>query len=181
VSSSDAASAPTADDQAASAAALEALRRAAMAGGSFSDALQGLGNLGPPAAIAALGPLAEKGAPSRAELIADFPKVADAIMAADSDAGEDMGFIGQVAAFGRSLVKVRPVDGAAEDPTATVVAKMRTALASGDLQTALSARDGLPASGLAASQSWADAVSDRLAIDKLVDEIAPTDTGSGNG
>jgi hypothetical protein len=181
VASSDAASAPTADDQAASAAALEALRRAAMAGGSFSDALQGLGNLGPPAAIAALGPLAEKGAPSRAELISDFPKVADAIMAADSDAGEDASFFGQVAAFGRSLVKVRPVDGAAEDPTATVVAKMRTALASGDLQTALAARDGLPASGLTASQSWADAVSDRLAIDKLVTEIAPIDTASGNG
>jgi hypothetical protein len=173
---------PTVDDRAASEAALEAFRQAASAGGPFADALRGIGSLGSPTTIAALEPLAEKGAPSRPEIVAAFPGVADRILAAGSAGDENAGFFGRVAAFGRSLVKVRPVDAPAGDATAAIVEKMRTAVAGGDVEAALAERDGLPAAGLSASQAWADAAADRLAIDRLAAEIAaPGGTDGGNG
>jgi hypothetical protein len=59
---------------------------------------------------------------------------------------------------------------------------MRAAVDAGDLATALDARKALPADGQAASQDWADAVADRLEIDRLAEAIAaPPDTGNTSG
>jgi hypothetical protein len=158
-------------------AVVAAFQQAAAGGGPFIDALDGLG--ADPETVAALKPLAEKGAPSRAELTAAFPAVAEAILATEADAG----LFDRLAAYGRSLVKVRP-SGAqqAGDDTGAIVTRMRAAVDAGDLATALSARKALPADGQAASQGWADAVADRLEIDRLAEAIAaPPDTGNTSG
>lgn len=170
------ASAPPADR----AVAVAAFQQAASAGGPFPDALDQLDTLGVDAeAVAALKPLAEKGAPSRAELTAAFPGVADAIVAAEPTADSEAGLLDRLTSYGRNLVRVRP---AGADPDAEVVARMKTAVEAGDFAEALAERKGLPEEGQAASQTWADAVADRLEIDRLAEEIIATaDAGGGSG
>lgn len=165
------------------AAVLSAFRRAAGQGGSFAAELDEIGKLGvAPATIAELEPLAEKGAPSRAELVVAFPKVADAILAAEPATDEEAGFLDRLTSYGRSLVTVRPAGTDDGGGTEAVVARMRAAVTAGDLETALTERDALPAEGRAASQKWADAVADRLEIDRLSGEIAAAaDAGGGSG
>jgi hypothetical protein len=179
-----ASTAPAADDPAARAAAIAAFQQAAAGSEPFSADLDKFAALGvAPEAIAPLKPLAEKGVPSRAELVAAFPEVADAILAAEPATEDDAGLLDRLASFGRNLVKVRPAGSQqAGDDTEAIVARMRAAVDAGDLAAALDVRKTLPADGQAASQAWADAAADRLEIDRLAAAIAaPPDTGNGNG
>lgn len=172
--------APAVDDAAARATAIAAFVQAAASGGPFADAFDALDALKvDPQTVAALKPLAEKGAPSRAELTAAFPGVAEAILAAKPAASEDTGLFDRLASYGRSLVKVRP---AGSDDRGAIVARMKAAVDAGDFAEALDERKTLPADGQVASQAWADAVADRLEIDRLAEAIAtPTDTGNSSG
>ena len=155
-------------------------RQAAADGGPFADALENLGKLGAdPAMIAALWPLAAKGAPSRVQLAGQFPKVADAILATEPAASDGASLLDRLASYARSLVKVRPAGSQAGDVTAAIVGRMRSAVDAGDLAKALDERKALPAEGQAASETWAAAVADRLEIDRLAESIAAS-TGSGS-
>jgi hypothetical protein len=161
--------------------AIGALRQASARGGPFAADLAVIGALGIGAAdLAALAPLAEKGAPSRAELLAGFPAVADAILAARRPAGEGAGIFDRVLSYGRGLVKIRPTGPISGSDPVAVVSRMQAAVEDGDLAKALSEREGLPEAGKAASEAWATGVSDRLAIDRLVDDIAGA-LGAGEG
>jgi len=177
------ASAPAAADNAAARdAALSAFRLASAGGDPFADALANLDELGVnTATVAALKPLAEKGVPSSAQLVEQFPKVADAILATESAASDDAGLLDRLASYGRSLVKVRPAGSQAGDETAAIVARMRSAVDAGDLAKALDERKALPAEGQAASETWAGAVADRLEIDRLADAIAAPPGAGGSG
>jgi len=174
---------PAANDLAARDAALSAFRRAAAGGGPFADTLAKLDKFGiNTAAAAALKPLAEKGVPSREQLIERFPNVADAILATEPPAGDDAGLLDRLASYGRSLVKVRPAGSQAGDETVAIVARMRSAVYAGDLAKALNERKALRAEAQAASQTWAGAVADRLKIDQLAEAIAaPSGADGGNG
>lgn len=179
--------APTMTDEkvAARTAALAAFQNAAAQGGPFSAELDAVGQLGiAPTAVAQLKPLAEKGAPTTADLVARFAEVADAmLLAAKPAAGAGAGFFGRLAAYGRSLVKVRPSGSqpAGED-TGAIVERMRAAVDDGDLAKALTERKALSVDGQAASQAWADAVGDRLEIERLAAVIsASAETGNSSG
>jgi hypothetical protein len=132
-----------------------------------------IGALGIGAAdLAALAPLAEKGAPSRAVLLAEFSAVADKILAAGRPPGEDAGIFDRVLSYGRGLVKIRPTGPISGSDPVAVVSRMQAAVEEGDFAAALAERQALPPAGQAASEEWAGQVSDRLAIDRLVDDIA---------
>jgi hypothetical protein len=176
-------SAPPANNAEARAAALTAFRLAATGGAPFADALANLDKLGvDPATIAALKPLAEKGVPTRAQLVDQFPKVADAILATEPAASDDAGLLDRLTSYGRSLVKVRPAGSPAGEETVAILERMRSAVDAGNLAKALNERKALPAKGQAASETWAGAVADRLEIDRLAEAIAaPPGASSGSG
>ena len=163
----------TENERAARAIAIGSLRQAASRGGPFAADLTVIGALGiGPGDVAALVPLAERGAPSREDLIAGFPTVVDAILAAPQSPGDGGGLIDRVLSYGRGLVKIRPTGPISGSDPVAVVSRMQAAVDAGDLAEALSERAALPAAGQAASQKWATDVADRLAIDRLVEEIA---------
>ena len=160
-------------ERAARAIAIGSLRQASARGGPFAADLAVIGALGIAAAdLAALAPLAEKGAPSRAVLLAEFPAVADKILAAGQPTGEGAGIFDRVLSYGRGLVKIRPTGPISGSDPVAVVSRMQAAVGDGDFAAALAERQALPPAGQAVSEEWAGQVSDRLAIDRLVDDIA---------
>lgn len=161
--------------RAALAIAISALRQSASAGGAFDHDLAMLEVLGVPAAqLAALKPLAAKGAPRKGELIEEFPNVADHILASVAEASGSGGFFGQIGAFASSFVTVRPAGPIAGDTPEAIVSRMRDAVDHGDFQKALAEREALPKVAVEASAAWAQAAADRDAIDRLVDKLAAT-------
>ncbi len=168
-------------ERAARAVAIGVLRQAAEAGGSFAADLAMLRALGMDTEeVTALAPLAERGAPSLAALQAEFPAVADAILAATSRVDPDAGFFDRVAAFGRGLVSIRPTTPIEGDTPEAVVSRMQGAVNRGDLSAALAERTRLPASGQDASAGWAGAAADRAAIDGLIEKLALSVTPPAN-
>jgi hypothetical protein len=122
--------------------------------------------------IAALEPLATKGAPTIPTLQAAFPSVVDAIIAATSAIDPDAGFFDRVAALGSSLVTIRPTTPIEGDTPEAIVSRMQDAVNRADLKTALDEREKLSPEGQAASASWAAAAADRAAIDAIVERLA---------
>jgi hypothetical protein len=177
IESRPAAAAPPSGEtgRAALAIAVSALRQSASAGGAFDHDLAMLEVLGvPDDALAALKPLAAKGAPKKSELVEEFPGVADHILASVSDAEGGGSFFAEVGAFASSFVSVRPAKPIEGDTPQAIVSRMRDAVEHGDLQKALAERDALPKVGQEASAAWAQAAADREAIDRLVDKLAAT-------
>ncbi len=168
-------------ERAARAIAIGMLQQAARNGGPFATELAMLKTLGiDNAEIANLEPLAAKDTPSVAELQNQFPAVADAILVATSSTGPNAGFLDRLGAFGRGLVSVRPTTAISGSSPEAVVSRMQAAVDKGDLATALSERKALPADGQTASAAWAEAATDRVAIDDLIDKLALSVTAPGN-
>jgi hypothetical protein len=175
IESRPAAAAPPSGEtgRAALAIAVSALRQSASAGGAFDHDLAMLEVLGvPDDALAALKPLAAKGAPKKSELVEEFPGVADHILASVADAEGGGSFFAEVGAFASSFVSVRPAKPIEGDTPQAIVSRMRDAVEHGDFQKALAERDALPKVGQEASAAWAQAAADREAIDRLVDKLA---------
>jgi hypothetical protein len=175
IESRPAAAAPPSGEagRAALAIAISALRQSASAGGAFDHDLAMLEVLGvPDDALAALKPLAAKGAPKKSELVEEFPGVADHILASVSDAEGGGSFFAQVGAFASSFVSVRPAGPIEGETPQAIVSRMRDAVEHGDLQKALAERETLPRVAQEASAAWAQAATDREAIDRLIDKLA---------
>ena len=168
-------------ERAARAIAIGMLQQAAENGGPFTTDLAMLKTLGMDnTEVAKLEPLAAKDTPSVAGLQKQFPAVADAILSATAAAGPNAGFLERLGAFGRGLVSVRPTTAISGDSPEAVVSRMQAAVDEGDLATALSEREALPADGQTASAAWAEAAADRVAIDDLIDKLALSVTAPGN-
>lgn len=175
IESRPAAAAPPSGEagRAALAIAISALRQSASAGGAFDHDLAMLEVLGvPDDALAALKPLAAKGAPKKSELVEEFPGVADHILASVADAEGGGSFFAEVGAFASSFVSVRPAGPIEGDTPQAIVSRMRDAVEHGDLQKALTERATLPKVAEEASAAWAQAAADREAIDRLIDKLA---------
>ena len=156
-------------ERAARAVAIGTLRQAAGKSGPFADDLAMLQVLGSdPTDVAALKPLAEKGAPSAADLTGAFPAVADAILSASNAPGPDADFFDRVAGFARGLVTVRPTTAIPGETPEAIVSRMQAAVDAGDLKRALAEREHLPGAGKDASAAWAAGAETRIAIDGLV-------------
>jgi hypothetical protein len=149
--------------------AAAALAKSAAAGGSFAPDLALVAALLPDDTdVAALKPFAEKGAPSRADLAARFPEVADLILKATAAASSEDGFWSRLVKGARGLVTIRPVEPMAGATPEAIVSRMDAAMKTGDIAAMLAERDGLPEAGKAASADYAKAASDRAEIDRLV-------------
>jgi hypothetical protein len=168
-------------ERAARAIAIGLLRQGADSGTGFAADLAMLKALGMDGEdVAALEPLAKRGAPTIATLQAAFPSVADAILAAADAADPDAGFFDRVAAFGRGLVSVRPTAPIEGDTPEAIVSRMQDAVNRADLATALEERETLPPEAQSASASWATAASDRAAIDAIIERLALSVTPPAN-
>lgn len=169
-------------ERAARSVAIGVLRQAADEGSPFAADLAMLAAVGAdPTDLAALKPLAEKGAPSSATLAAEFPAVADAILLATSAVDPNAGFFDRVAGFGRSLVSIRPTAPMPGKTPDAIVSRMQAAVDLGDLTAALAEREALPAEGKAASADWAARAADRVAIDGLVAKLVQSSAAPGGG
>ena len=162
-----------ANGETARAVALASLRRAATGGQPFAaelDMAAAMGLAGEQ--VAALRAFAAAGVPTGDQLAERFPPVADAILAATSGTDPEAGLLDRLAGGMRGLVSIRPAGPRPGDDPPAVVSRMAAAVERGDLAAALDERQGLPAAGQDASAEWAARAGDRVALDRLVAEIA---------
>lgn len=132
-----------------------------------------------PEVFSELAALAKKTIPSVATLTAEFPEIAEAMLAAQKAPDSDAGLFDRVLSYGNDLVKIRREEPTPADDPAAIVARMRVAVEEGDLAAALDQRRALPPTSQQVSRQWADAAADRLAIDRLLDGIANAPNAGG--
>ncbi len=166
-------SAAAESDAAARAMAVVSLRRAADGDQPFAadvDLAMALGLSGD--AVNALRPLAVRGVPTVAEIEAEFPPVADAIVSATTADNPNAGFFERMVGTARGLVTIRPTTPQPGNDPPAVLSRMVAAVDGGDLARALAEREALPAAGKDASAAWAAEASDRVTVDRLLAEIS---------
>jgi len=167
-------------DEAARAIAIVALKRAADGDQPFVADLDLAVALGVAGDVASeLRPLAARGVTTVAGLQAEFAAVADAIVAATTAANPNAGFFERLVGSARGLVTVRPTTPQPGNEPPAVLSRVEAAVNRGDLATALSEREALPAAGKDASAAWAAKAQDRLTVDRLVAQIAGSAGAAG--
>lgn len=151
--------------------AASGLKAAVDRGGTFAAELETLAAVAPNAPeLAELRTLAEKGVPSRADLVAAAPAAATAMIDASRAVDDNAGFLDRLMTSAESLVKVRPVGVVEGEGVPEKTARMEAALKDGDLARALAEYDTLPEPSKAAGAAFADAVRSRLKAEELVDK-----------
>ena len=159
------------NDAAAQALAAASLSTAAEGSAPFGQDVAAYARLAPgDPDLAALAPLAARGAPSRAALAAAFPDMASAAAAASRTPGKDAGYLAHLWAMLGRVVVVRNVDprrGGADG----LLARAGAAAASGDLDLAVRDIDALPAPARASLAEWRAAAERRIAIDQLIGDL----------
>lgn len=167
-------------DAAMRAVAVTALRRAASGPAPFLTELDMAASLGMAGdAVGALRPYAERGVKTASSLSAEFPAVADAILAAARAPAADAGIVDRLLNGLGSLVTVRPAGPIPGSDPQAVVSRMVAAARANDLRTILTERAALPEIAQAASAAWAGEAQDRVAVDDLVEQVASAADGSG--
>ncbi len=156
---------PPKADPAAQAIAAIALERRLGAGEPFAAEWAALSRLGADsAALAALKPYADSGAPTVAALAASFAKIAPSLVAA-ANPEKPEGAFGTLRDELRGLVRVRAVGEVAGEDPAALVSQIQSALARGDLSAALGIYARLPEPARKASADWAKTAEARAAAD----------------
>jgi hypothetical protein len=146
--------APKADVAGQAIAAL-ALEQRLRAGEPFAAEWAALSRLGAdPAALSALKPFAELGAPNATSLAASFEKVAPGILASTAPTPGD-GVLDRLYGHMSQLVTVRAVGEVAGESPSAVVSQIEAALARGQVAAALSAYAKLPEPARKAAGDWA--------------------------
>jgi hypothetical protein len=153
--------------------AVTALRQAATGSGPFSTELAAVTALGETgASLGALEPVAGTGAPSRAELIAGFPAVADQIRIAAAKVDPGASLIDRLTASAGSLVSVKPAGPMAGSSATAIVSRMEAAVTAGDLAEALREGEALDAIARAPLADWAAQAARRITIDTALGGLA---------
>jgi hypothetical protein len=156
------------DGAAAEALAAATLSVAANGSGGFDQDLAAFQRVDPnEPELAALRPLAAQGAPSRAELAAQLPALADQATLAARDPGDNASFLAKVWALVGKVVVVRRLDPGAGGVDGAL-ARAEDQAADGDLAAAAQTLQALPAKARAPLEGWIAAVGRRLEIDRLV-------------
>lgn len=151
--------------------AASGLKAAVERGGAFSSELETFAAVAPDAPeLAELRTLAEKGVPSRADLVAAAPTAAAAMIDASRVVDVNAGFLDRLVTSAESLVKVRPVGAVEGEGVPEKSARMEAALKDGDLAKALAEYDTIPEPAKGAGAPFADAVRSRLQVEQLVDK-----------
>ncbi|MER8441070.1 phage tail protein, partial [Mesorhizobium sp. M1393] len=152
--------------------AASALKAALDRGAPFAAELETFAAISPGAPkIATLRPYADKGVSTRAEIAAEMPAAANAMVTASEPVDQNAGFLQNLLSSAESLVKVRPI-GAVEGAGAPeIVARMEVAVNQGDYAKALSEYDTLPEAVKAAGADFAGKLKARIEVEKQVDAL----------
>ncbi|MCW5713053.1 MAG: hypothetical protein KIT43_00870 [Bauldia sp.] len=162
-------------EAAARALALAGLEAAAARGEPFAGQIAVLSQLGiAPSALTALRAYASDPPPTAAELAAEFPAVADAVLQATAVADPDANFIERLLGNARTVITIRPTEPIEGTTPAAILSRMQAAANEGNFAAALAERDALPDAGQAASAAWAARASARFALDAAVDRLVAT-------
>lgn len=159
--------------------AVTALRQAASGSGPFANEVAAVAALGSDEAeLAALQPLAQAGVPSKADLIAAFPAVAEQIRIAAAKVDPGASLIDRLAASAGSLVSVKPAGPMAGASATAIVSRMEAAVKAGNLAEALREGEALDAIARAPLADWAAKAAQRITIDTALAGL--TAAGSSN-
>ncbi|NTJ43301.1 hypothetical protein G6L28_11915 [Agrobacterium larrymoorei] len=160
---------PRDDIEVARAIASAGLKAAIDRGGPFLTELDTLSRVTPDdPAIQSLRPFANTGVPSRAELVRNFPGVANSMLNSLRQSDPNQGIVDRLAESAMSLVKVRPVGNVEGEGAEAKIARMEDKLRNGDLKGAALEWDGLPEPAKAASADYKKSLDARVEVEDLV-------------
>lgn len=170
---------PRDDVEVARAIASAALKAAIDRGGPFLTELDTLSKVTPDdPAIASLRSFATTGVPSRAELLRNFPDVANAMLSAIHQPDPSQGIVERLTESALSLVKVRPVGNIEGETPEAVIARMENKLRNGDLQGAALEWDALPDAAKTVSADYKKSLDARINVENLVGDTLSRAIGS---
>jgi hypothetical protein len=151
--------------------AVSALKAAVDAGGSFVSEVETFAAVAPDAPeLTELRSLGERGVPGRAEIAAELPDAANAMIDAGRVVDESAGFFERLLSSAESLVKVRPVGPVEGAGVPETVARLEAALGSGDYTKAVAEYETLPEAPKAAGEAIMEKVRARLTAEQLVEK-----------
>jgi hypothetical protein len=163
------ASEPRDDVEVAVAIASAGLKAAVDRGGPFTAELDTLAGIDPNnPAVRELKAFAAAGVPSRSKLVADFPAVADQILASINSGNPNQSLTDRLLSSAFSMVKVRPVGNVEGDTPNAIVARMEARLTDGDLKGADAEWRKLPETGKQASADYEKSLRARIRVEDLV-------------
>lgn len=162
----------TVTDAAAAALAVSALAEATETSRPFGQELAGLQRILPPSAdLRALSELAEKGAPTRAGLAAQFANLAGRAASASRDPGPNADFFARIRYALSGVVSIRHVGSTAGSTPDALLARAQRLLEDGDVEGAAQAADALPETARTVLAPWINAANRRIEIDRHVAAI----------
>ena len=106
--------------------------------------------------------------PSRANLVADFPKVADTILSASRSDDPNQSFADRLMSSAFSAIQVRPVGEVEGEGPDAIVARMEARMTNGDFAAAAAEWDRLPEPARKASQAYKTSLDARIRVEQLV-------------
>ncbi len=162
--------APASDVQLARAVAVTALKTAIDRGGPFLaelDALKSITANDP--AVTGLAGDATTGIVSRADMVRDFPDVADAMLEATEHKDPDQGIVSRLIDSASSAIRVRPVGSVEGEGPAAVVARIENKLTNGDFKGASLEWEALPEEAKSAGANFKTKLDQRIRVEGLID------------
>ncbi|WP_432286123.1 phage tail protein [Aminobacter sp. BA135] len=152
--------------------AASALKAAVDRGAGFGAELETFAAISPEAPeLAALRAHAEKGVPTRADIVTETDAAANAMIAAAKPVNEDAGILERLVSSAEQLVQVRPIGAVEGTGVPETVARMEVAVNQGDFAKALAEYDTLPETAKAAGADFVAKLKARLDVETLVDKL----------
>ncbi len=161
---------PASDVQLARAVAVTALKTAIDRGGPFLaelDALKSIAANDP--AVTGLAEDAKTGVAPRADLVRDFPAVADAMLEATQHSDPNQGIFSRLMDSASSVIRVRPVGSVEGEGPEAVVARIEDKLTNGDLKGASLEWEALPEPAKTAGADFKTKLDQRIRVEGLID------------
>lgn len=161
---------PASDVQLARAVAVTALKTAIDRGGPFLaelDALKSIAATDP--AVTGLAEDAKTGIAPRADLVRDFPAVADTMLEATRHTDPNQGVFSRLMDSASSAIRIRPVGSVEGEGPEAVVARIEDKLTNGDLKGASLEWDTLPEPAKAAGVAFKTKLDQRIRVEGLID------------
>lgn len=172
---------PRDDVDVARAIASAALKAAIDRGGPFVTELTTLKSVAKDdPAVTQLQAYAEKGVPSRADLIKSYPDAADAMLAVLNKPIPGQSLSDRLFKSAFSVIKVRPVGNVEGDSPQAVIARIGDKLQNNDLVSAAKEWDALPEDMKAAAKDFKSGLDARIQVEALVGQtLTNAVTGTG--
>jgi hypothetical protein len=160
---------PRDDVEVAIAIASAGLKAAIDRGGPFVAELSTLEGINPDdPAVKELKTFAATGVPSRASLVAEFPKVADTILASARSDDPNQSLTDRLMSSALSAIQVRPVGEVEGEGPEAIVARMEARITNGDFASAATEWDKLPEPAKKASETYKKSLDARIRVEQLV-------------